>query len=1125
MSDSNRTHRIRTNVSKDQKDQYVNVNLTQDYDILEILSLKIKTDNFYNLHKSKYGCLVGRILANNSVGIPNAKISVFIKQTDVDANHPIMKYLYPYTDTKTKNMDGIRYNLLPDFVDDKCHQNVGTFPNKRLVLDDKNVIEVYDTYYKYTATTNSAGDYMIFGLPVGDNVIHCELDLSDIGMLSQKPRDFFYKGYNHTQFENASQFKKSTELDSLTQIISQDNSVYVYSFWGDDDTNLNTPDTNQVKITRKDINVNYKFEPTCIFIGSLVADEKSQGFSKRCIPTDRMGKMDRLTTGAGTIEMIRKTPVGYTESFAVQGNDLIDGNGTWCYQIPMNLDFMKTDEFGNFVPAENEETGIPTRARVRFRVSLADYESDSANAHLCKILVPNNPQFDGNKNLNIDYEFGSNTTEDSFRDLFWNNVYTVKSYIPRIQYILTNGSITDRSKNFSGIKVVNANGSNNPIPYNNIRIQLTFLFIFQCIIFKSLILITKIINAFIFVVGVMTCGSGCNSTSTTSKKDRNEPQASQKDTNACNASAQLRYVTLDGSMCPSLEGWYMALGAKQVNNGLKNLKRKLVNNTLNWAKGGENNDDTTTVGLTQTTMSQQTSVSDSQKNWFNVGLTDAQTQNLHTDKAWTIDKTSSEHKYNPLNSEISSGEEVSSTNHVFVSGKEDYFVKCVELQFAMEYEVIQFDFYNDWMNGMLYFPRWFAELKKRKRVDKVIACNENFRGNYRYIVQQCAVEYNFKNGGEIKDGGCGGEKRKCHKKTGRQIVSIFKHNGVVQSFKNMYDKYLYYLRPVEVSIINNNKKKINLFATDLVLLGSVLDCNKYGIPTAVGYPSSSYVLPPPTGQIVDENQEMRLSGYADSEFDNLFMLQNKKTADFREGDEIELSGIDWGYDPFSAGDTSKNDTTIVKNQRSGHFLEIGCLHSYSNSKSCINLSRICEIGGEIAQSHYYDTKNSNGTFVGTTGIISTREVIGPDIRMKFASLNSKWLKTVTDDDTTYLQYDFIPFTPTRFDGAAKVYNGTFDSNMLEEVSNSYRYYRFGFTNKPQMGEIIDRYLKTSGSIVSFPMYENSFYFYFGLKDGNTAIDRLYTEYFSECTNGETETIVDENGEAQSAVIKAEVNDE
>ena len=72
------------------------------------------------------------------------------------------------------------------------------------------------------------------------------------------------------------------------------------------------------------------------------------------------------------------------------------------------------DEYGNFIPAENESTGIPTRTRVRFRISLADYESDSANVHLPKILVPNNPE----KESHTDYVFGTNTRDDSYRDLY-----------------------------------------------------------------------------------------------------------------------------------------------------------------------------------------------------------------------------------------------------------------------------------------------------------------------------------------------------------------------------------------------------------------------------------------------------------------------------------------------------------------------------------------------------------------------------------------------------------------------------------------------------------------------------------------------------------------------------------
>jgi hypothetical protein len=40
------------------------------------------------------------------------------------------------------NDDRVRYNLLPDYLDEECHQNVGTFPNKRLVLDNNDIIEV-----------------------------------------------------------------------------------------------------------------------------------------------------------------------------------------------------------------------------------------------------------------------------------------------------------------------------------------------------------------------------------------------------------------------------------------------------------------------------------------------------------------------------------------------------------------------------------------------------------------------------------------------------------------------------------------------------------------------------------------------------------------------------------------------------------------------------------------------------------------------------------------------------------------------------------------------------------------------------------------------------------------------
>ena len=177
---SDRSVRIRTDLSKD---NVVHFNVTQDYDFLEILSLKIKQEDTYKLHVSDYGVIVGRVLANNAFGIQGAKVSIFINLDDNDLKDSDITNIYPYTSLQTKDSDGRRYNLLPDTSNDDCYRVVGTFPNKRLVLDDDTYLEVFDKYWKYTTVTNKSGDYMIFGVPCGNQQIHVDIDLSDIGVL------------------------------------------------------------------------------------------------------------------------------------------------------------------------------------------------------------------------------------------------------------------------------------------------------------------------------------------------------------------------------------------------------------------------------------------------------------------------------------------------------------------------------------------------------------------------------------------------------------------------------------------------------------------------------------------------------------------------------------------------------------------------------------------------------------------------------------------------------------------------------------------------------------------------------------------------------------------------------
>ncbi|MBP5458534.1 MAG: hypothetical protein J6Y37_18745, partial [Paludibacteraceae bacterium] len=454
MEGSNRVYRLRTAVGDDAP-KVLNVPIVQTFDTLEVLSVKIDQSGAYKLSQSGLGVVVGRVLANGGVGIQNAKVSIFIEADETDSMS--ISSLYSYSSVYETNEDGIRYNLLPDSLDQSCYQNVGTFPNKRLVLDNDNVLETFDKYYKYTTVTNASGDYMIYGVPTGNQTLHVDIDLSDIGLLSQRPRDMVYKGYNINQFESPNKFKQDTNLNSLSQIKSQDIGVYVYPFWGD-----TTDSDGNVGITRCDVQIDYKFEPTCVFIGSIISDTGSNAIGKNCAGTDNVGKMSDLVAGEGSIEMIRKTVDNKVEEMQIKGNRVIDGNGVWCYQIPMNLDYVMTDEFGNLVPTDNPDKGLPTRARVRFRISLDDPPSDNAAWKRCKFLVPNKPRVEEDrfpefcKTHEVDYEFGSNTLDESYCDLFWNKVYTVKNYIPRVQK-----SSRSTNRKHTGIKLVNHYGDNN----------------------------------------------------------------------------------------------------------------------------------------------------------------------------------------------------------------------------------------------------------------------------------------------------------------------------------------------------------------------------------------------------------------------------------------------------------------------------------------------------------------------------------------------------------------------------------------------------------------------------------------------------------------------------------------
>ena len=742
---SNNTIRIRT--TPDGKDKYVKVKLDQEFDFIEILSLKITQAEAYRNFCSDYGVVVGRVFVNNGFGVPNARVSIFIPIDDVDKDDPIINGLYPYEVVSDKDIDGKRYNLLPknSETDNECYTPVGTFPNKREVLDDPEMGHVYCKYYKFTTTTNYAGDYMIFGVPIGNHTVHVDADISDIGIASQRPYDSISQGAPIQMFDSPTKFKGGTNLDRLMQIKSTNAGVNVQPFWG-------SVDNCEVGISRIDLDLNYEIRPSAIFMGGLFGDTDNNSVNKNCRPRRKMGKICEQNTSEGTIEMIRKNIDGNIEKFDIEGGRLIDENGAWAYQIPMNLDYYVTNEFGELVLSEDPNRGIPTRASVRFKIAMDSSGGEGRLRTKANYLVPHNP----NDKNEIDYEFGELTKDFSFRDLYWNKIYSVSNFISRYQRPKAFKVV--RNRNFVGLKDVDdCPGDKLPTPFNRVNTVFNPLFFIICLVMKIIesimfainLLIIPIINIVVSIFRILL-GVLC------SIANWRVPVIRRRIFRrffgwACDLRNQLKYVACLYAQCPFEESsvYFFAPGCRNGSKGFEAIA--------------------------------------------NEGI--------------------------PIKTEI------------------NQLSNCVSAEMARALNLFQFDFYNDWLNGSLYY--YLVKYKKRRRKEKY--CDYDCSGNNcktSILLDTCYNE----------------------EETSRSI-------GVSEGLIKKYNNELFYA-PIK------KDGTFKLYATEIINLGSVFKCDWQGVPKIQEFlVPTTYISPPIIDEYSDEDANiLETTGQIDigSGFDGVF---------------------------------------------------------------------------------------------------------------------------------------------------------------------------------------------------------------------------------------------------------------
>ena len=364
-----KSYRIRTEIGKD---KFLQVKLDQDYDKLELLSLAIFPNDVYIRDCADFGVVCGRVFSNKGFGMPNAKVSIFIPLQEEDFDNPVISTLYPYRSFEQFNEDGYKYNLLPYTQSHSGHVPVGTFPERIDALTNPSVVQVYDKYYKFTAKTNDAGDFMIFGVPVGQHDLFMQVDLSDIGEFSLTPQDLLRSGRATEAQLDGTRFKFSENYSELPQIVTLTKRIQVAPFYGQ-------KEVCDYYITRADFDLTLEafveIKPTAVFMGALYSAQDKRKIRKNCKVPVKQGWLCDMIAGPGSIETIRQTvnidayenPI--LENFLLdKDGKLIDENGAWLIELPMNLEYVYTDELGNRQISPDGSQGIPTKGKYRFKI-------------------------------------------------------------------------------------------------------------------------------------------------------------------------------------------------------------------------------------------------------------------------------------------------------------------------------------------------------------------------------------------------------------------------------------------------------------------------------------------------------------------------------------------------------------------------------------------------------------------------------------------------------------------------------------------------------------------------------------------------------------------------------------
>ena len=1033
------TIRIRTTPGGN--DNYISLDLKQDFDYLEVLSLKVSSEEFYRKYCADYGAVVGRVIVNNGFGVSNVKVSLFLPLSDDDKNDSVISNLYPFNNVFDKDNNGIEYNLLPNTQQGPCHVPVGTFPNINEILDDNVSLEIFDKYYRYTTTTNESGDFMFFGIPVGQYTLHADLDISDIGQVSQTPYELILDGKSEKLFKNPLQFKNREESSNIPdQIKSFNRPVRVVPLWGDNDEC-------ETGITRVDPEfTDFKISSYGLFFGNIFTDSEKNSFNKNCRPTNKIGAIPQMQTVGGKIEVLiveddtiiisgdNKTykNISYYPGDDVPGliNDdlLIDEDGNWAFPIKLNLSNVITDEYGEFIPSGDPNIGLPTEAKVRFKITPYSAEQAGKKRRRAAFLVPN---------MSNGFFFDKRTPIWDFATIRWKKIYSVRQYIPRIQK-----NTLDNTDNFIGIKDVDgSDGENsvNPFPYNRMRkdsvgllffvlcplwtLMMGFIFYINAVIVKIINIIISVLNLLIGLVYSLIVAIGTIITLFRKLVALIPGGDSPSDIEFPSFKPSDYFIGYIGCM---------------------SYECSIAENTTIYAPG----------------------CNDWSFASFDIGGCKTLTER---------NKTTTVMCANPTEKEDTMDTGKNSTTGAALC--------CLASSYAENHNVMKYDFYNDWITGSLYAPlfKYKKKIKKNRKkygqIKKEVFCDFDPTDLFTMFSGEHSKP-NYVNG--VNTGGHG------HHLNGPYSIHFFEQNldtnDIAGMYSNSYEKYsnkniangdglelpngrgiikwentnldnkdegeLYY--PSFANDYNTYFKKQTdflddpkylMFATQVVELGSTVLCDIDNVPVIINeLPVTSYKKPELEYRTY---YNVCCSGYYDMKPDRVAMACEigRDFRDFSENGDGVLNVKNFIIDTQTGG------TATVPESNGPH--------------SAFSVDGI-------------DIEDPNEL----------------KIREYLCNNFYTWVSP-SDPNSELIMSDNSLINLKKYKWCSKTINTEDDGNETQQNNCWNTYFKNGTSYNDVNGSCGNNWIQYS-------FKQNPYYIYFGLKEGKTALDKLRKKYLNEC---------------------------